>query len=137
MYINIIYICVCLQLVLLVHVLELANASTFLMSNLPHYPTANSAKDLSYAPVQWIETKANCKEKAQVFSFVQEQFTITTANLVFFGIGKAVFNFAVGVLSDIYGRKWAIIIGWLCAIPMPFMVCVCVYVYIYIYAGRV
>jgi MFS family permease len=68
---------------------------------------------------------------------VQEQFTITTANLVFFGVGKAVFNFAVGVLSDIYGRKWAIIIGWLCAIPMPFMVCVCVYVYIYIYAGRV
>jgi len=41
---------------------------------------------------------------------------------VFFGVGKAVFNFITGVTCDTIGRKWAIIIGWCCAIPMPFMV---------------
>ena len=34
-----------------------------------------------------------------------EKFTITTAHLVFFGVGKAVFNFATGVLCDAFGRK--------------------------------
>jgi len=36
---------------------------------------------------------------------VAEKFTITTAHLVFFGVGKAVFNFATGVLCDAFGRK--------------------------------
>lgn len=41
---------------------------------------------------------------------------------VFFGVGKAVFNFITGVTCDTLGRKYAVIIGWCCAIPMPFMV---------------
>ena len=76
----------------------------------------------TYMPTTWIETTADCKEKAGVFTFVTEKFTITTANLVFFGVGKAVFNFVTGVMVDNFGRKWAVVIGWMCAIPMPFMV---------------
>lgn len=81
-----------------------------------------TAAGVTYTPASWIETKADCKEKAEVFVFVTEKFTITTANLVFFGVGKAVFNFVTGIVCDTFGRKTAIIIGWCCAIPMPFMV---------------
>jgi len=86
------------------------------------YMAGYSASGKTYTPTTWLETKSDCKEKAEVFVFVTEKFTITTANLVFFGVGKAVFNFITGVTCDTIGRKWAIIIGWCCAIPMPFMV---------------
>lgn len=54
----------------------------------------------SLEPVSWIMTKPNCKEQATVFWFVDEKFTITTANIVFFGISKAICNFLTGVLAD-------------------------------------
>lgn len=54
--------------------------------------------------------------------FVDEKFTITTANLVFFGIAKAVMNFVTGVAADKFGRRNAIILGWIFGLPMPFMV---------------
>merc|ERR1719296_37684 len=63
-----------------------------------------------------------CREKAQVFTFISESFTITTANLVFFGFTKAIFNFVTGASCDYFGRKWTLVIGWVLAIPMPFMV---------------
>jgi hypothetical protein len=66
----------------------------------------------TYTPSSWIETKSDCKEKAEVFTFVTEKFTITTANLVFFGVIKAIFNFVTGVVCDTLGRKWAVIVGW-------------------------
>ena len=76
----------------------------------------------TYQPTAWIETTTDCKEKAEVFVFVKEKFTITTANLVFFGVVKAIFNFVTGVCCDTFGRKWTLVIGWCCAIPMPLMV---------------
>lgn len=84
--------------------------------------TAYTAAGVTYTPSSWIETKADCKEKAEVFTFVTEKFMLTTANYVFFGVVKAVFNFITGVVCDSLGRKWAVIVGWCCAIPMPLMV---------------
>jgi len=81
-----------------------------------------SAGGLTYTPNSWIETKSDCKEKAEVFHFVTEKFVLTTSNLVFFGVVKAIFNFITGVTCDTLGRKWAVILGWCCAIPMPLMV---------------
>lgn len=75
-----------------------------------------------YTPVKWLETKPDCKEKAKVFLFVTERFTITTAYLVFFGLVKAIFNFITGVCCDRFGRKWTLVAGWVLGIPMPFMV---------------
>lgn len=76
----------------------------------------------SYVPTTWLEIKADCKEKAKVFTFVTESFTITTANLVFFGIVKAVFNFVTGVCCDRWGRKSTLVVGWAIGIPAPLMV---------------
>jgi MFS family permease len=76
----------------------------------------------SFTPQTWLEETPDCTEKAKVFTFVTESFTITTANLVFFGVVKAVFNFVTGVCCDRFGRKWTLTVGWLLAIPMPFMV---------------
>jgi len=75
-----------------------------------------------FTPQTWLQHTPDCKEKAKVFTFVTESFTITTANLVFFGVVKAVFNFVTGVCCDRYGRKWTLTVGWLLALPMPFMV---------------
>lgn len=76
----------------------------------------------TFKPLTWLETKADCKEKAKVFTFTTEQFTITTANLVFFGVVKAVFNFVTGVSCDRWGRKWTLVAGWVLGLPMVFMV---------------
>jgi len=73
-------------------------------------------------PTTWIKTVEGCTEKATVYWFVDEKFTITTANIVFFGIAKAICNFITGVVADALGRKWVIVIGWILALPMPFMV---------------
>jgi len=75
-----------------------------------------------YSANSWIERKTDCTEKAEVFTFVTESFTITTAYLVFFGVTKACFNFLTGASCDKFGRKWTLVIGWILAIPMPFMV---------------
>jgi hypothetical protein len=53
-----------------------------------NYSAAFGSDEKIYKPTTWVETTANCKEKAGVFTFVTEKFTITTANLVFFGVGK-------------------------------------------------
>mmetsp|Transcript_15472 Transcript_15472/g.48706 ORF Transcript_15472/g.48706 Transcript_15472/m.48706 type:complete len:202 (+) Transcript_15472:58-663(+) len=89
---------------------------------LSNVSTAIASGTKVYAPTKWLETKTDCSEKAKVFLFVTESFTITTAYLVFFGVVKAVFNFVTGVCCDRFGRKWTLFIGWLLALPMPFMV---------------
>lgn len=76
----------------------------------------------TYTAMSYLKVKPNCVEKAGVFAFVDEKFTITTANLVFFGIAKAVMNFVTGVAADKIGRRNAIILGWIFGLPMPFMV---------------
>jgi predicted MFS family arabinose efflux permease len=41
--------------------------------------------------------------------------------IVVFGISKAVTNYFAGVLSDRFTRKAVLVIGWLVAIPVPFL----------------
>jgi MFS family permease len=39
-----------------------------------------------------------------------------------FGLVKAATNFFAGRLGDLYGRKHVLVAGWLCALPVPFLV---------------
>ena len=41
--------------------------------------------------------------------------------IVVFGITKAITNYFTGVLSDRYGRKALLILGWIIALPIPFI----------------
>ncbi len=55
-----------------------------------------------------------------------EEFKISSDIMVFsfiitFGVVKAVTNLVSGVLADIYSRKLILVIGWLVALPVPFM----------------
>jgi len=102
----------------------IAGASTCIkeVSMAPSNTASFVSGSKTYLPTTWLETKADCKEKAKVFTFVTESFTITTANLVFFGIMKAVFNFVTGVCCDRWGRKKTLVVGWCIGIPMPLMV---------------
>lgn len=44
------------------------------------------------------------------------------ADLVHFGLIKAIMNFVTGLLADRYGRRTTMLIGWLAALPMPMAV---------------
>ncbi|EHP70144.1 MAG: MFS transporter [Metallosphaera yellowstonensis] len=46
-------------------------------------------------------------------------FNLAELSLVIFGFGKGIMNFASGFLSDVYGRKVVLTLGWLMAIPLP------------------
>lgn len=48
--------------------------------------------------------------KTAIFSFI-----------IVFGLSKAVTNYFAGRFSDRYGRKIVLIVGWLLAIPVPFL----------------
>ena len=48
--------------------------------------------------------------------------TLITSFIVSFGVVKAFANLATGHLADVYGRKRLLVIGWLIAIPAPFMI---------------
>src|SRR6187431_2743186 len=41
--------------------------------------------------------------------------------IVVFGLTKAATNYLAGRLSDTYGRKVVLIVGWLIAAPVPFV----------------
>ena len=47
--------------------------------------------------------------------------TAVLSFIVVFGVTKALTNYFAGRLSDTYGRKIILIIGWLVAIPVPFL----------------
>ena len=49
-------------------------------------------------------------------------FTATLTFIVAFGLVKAATNFAAGALSDRYGRKPILVVGWLVGLPVPFMI---------------
>ncbi|MDP3852532.1 MFS transporter [Phenylobacterium sp.] len=48
--------------------------------------------------------------------------TLVTSFIVSFGVVKAFTNLVSGHLADIYGRKHLLVLGWLVALPVPFMI---------------
>jgi MFS family permease len=48
--------------------------------------------------------------------------TLVTSFIVSFGVVKAFTNLVSGHFADIYGRKRLLILGWLVALPVPFMI---------------
>ena len=47
--------------------------------------------------------------------------TATLGFLVTFGLAKATSNYMAGRLVDRLGRRRVLLAGWLCAIPVPFL----------------
>jgi MFS family permease len=48
--------------------------------------------------------------------------TLIASFIVSFGVVKAFTNLATGHLADLYGRKRLLILGWLVALPVPFLI---------------
>jgi MFS family permease len=48
--------------------------------------------------------------------------TLITSFIVSFGLVKAIANLASGHLADIWGRKRVLVLGWLAALPAPFLI---------------
>lgn len=56
------------------------------------------------------------------FGVPKTSFLLLTAFVVAFGVVKGVMNFVAGRLSERIGRKPVLLMGWLVAVPIPFMV---------------
>lgn len=57
----------------------------------------------------------------------QEQFGLASRSaalsfIITFGLVKAATNFFAGRLSDVVGRKWILVLGWLIGLPVPLLV---------------
>lgn len=48
--------------------------------------------------------------------------TLVGSFIVSFGVVKALANLVSGQLADSWGRKRVLIVGWLCGLPVPFMI---------------
>ncbi len=48
-------------------------------------------------------------------------FTVVSTFIVAFGLTKAMTNFVAGALSDRYGRRPVLIVGWLVGLPVPLL----------------
>ena len=48
-------------------------------------------------------------------------YTATLTYILAFGIAKAATNYLAGTLSDRYGRKPVLVVGWLVAVPVPLL----------------
>ena len=48
--------------------------------------------------------------------------TLIASFIVSFGVVKAFTNLLTGHLADLYGRKRLLVLGWLVALPVPFMI---------------
>jgi len=59
---------------------------------------------------QLAEEKFNLQIKTAILSFI-----------IIFGVSKAITNYFTGVLSDKLGRKNLLILGWIIALPIPFI----------------
>lgn len=55
------------------------------------------------------------------FGLAEKQFFLLASFVVVFGLVKAVMNLLAGKLSEQYGRKKVLILGWLVALPIPFI----------------
>ncbi len=56
------------------------------------------------------------------FGVAQGSFLMLTSFVVAFGFVKGTLNFVAGRLSERIGRKQVLILGWLAALPIPFLV---------------
>jgi MFS family permease len=48
--------------------------------------------------------------------------TLVVSFIVSFGVVKAFTNLVTGHFADLYGRKRLLVLGWLVALPVPFMI---------------
>jgi MFS family permease len=55
----------------------------------------------------------------QEFGLAEQQFFLLTTFVVTFGAVKAVMNLVAGRLSDRWGRKQILMVGWMMALPIP------------------
>jgi len=55
------------------------------------------------------------------FGLADEAFFLLASFVVVFGVVKAVMNLFAGKLSETYGRKNILLLGWLVAMPIPFI----------------
>ena len=55
------------------------------------------------------------------FGLADQAFFLLASFVVVFGMVKAVMNLFAGKLSESYGRKTILILGWIIALPIPFM----------------
>lgn len=65
-------------------------------------------------------------ERTILPQLAEEKFALTVKTailsfIVVFGISKAITNYFTGVLADRFGRKNLLILGWLIALPIPFI----------------
>ena len=56
------------------------------------------------------------------FGVARGSFLLLTAFVVAFGVVKGVLNFVAGRLSERIGRKRVLMLGWIAALPVPFMI---------------
>lgn len=56
------------------------------------------------------------------FGVAEGSFMLLTAFVVAFGVVKGALNFVAGRLSERLGRKTVLMLGWMAAIPIPFMI---------------
>ena len=56
------------------------------------------------------------------FGVARGSFLMLTAFVVAFGVVKGVLNFVAGRLSERIGRKHVLMLGWIAALPIPFMI---------------
>jgi MFS family permease len=56
------------------------------------------------------------------FGVAAGSFLMLTAFVVAFGVVKGVLNFVAGRLSERIGRKQVLLLGWLAALPIPFLI---------------
>ena len=56
------------------------------------------------------------------FGVAKDSFLLLMAFVVAFGFVKGALNFVAGRLSEHYGRKTVLLLGWAIALPIPFMI---------------
>ena len=57
-----------------------------------------------------------------IFNVPRDSFIFLSMFIVAFGIVKGIANYYAGVFADKYNRKIILIIGWLVAVPVPFII---------------
>ena len=59
---------------------------------------------------KFAETEFGMTSKSAILSFI-----------IAFGISKAIANYVTGYLAKMYGRKYILVLGWMIALPIPFI----------------